>query len=603
MKNTTKLKAIVLSLLMLIGLIPLTSFAQSDGFISNDDDVFGRDAWVFTVNTQNFGATPVGSGLLILGIAGAGYAVAKRRRSKRDIKKGTALLLAGLMLVGMTNCRKKVDTIASVGEKVHITVKVNGGGKAGVNPANGEITFNDGDYLYVGYDGAKVGELTYSTGSSSFGGDITISQSGDQPLYFYYMGGPAATVVNATHYTANISDQTGNYPVIATGPSTTNYEDGTKAYTVNLANKCGFVKFATNVNSTTVNVGGMNTKATLDFSDGTITPGTEGTVSFSTDAEGTGWAILLVQDAVDDATVTASGYSNGTCDVPAVTNNMLYSTGVGVTLTASAPTGAINGLFSVSSTKQVYFSQGNLQAVGTTSSSPSSGWTWQFAEHQYDYIGGRSQGGSEPQTGNNYINGNGTLSANGTVDLFCWSTNATYYGIHNGIYTSNYSGDFYDWGNAIGSGWRTLTPAEWGYLINTRTTTSGVRYAKAKVNNVNGLILLPDDWSTSYYALSSTNTVDAAFTDNEIDASTWASSLEAHGAVFLPAAGKSRRVDENNIIVAESEFVGYYWSTVPYDDEYDDKAYQLVFFPAVVEPSGHSTKNLGFSVRLVKDAN
>ena len=266
----------------------------------------------------------------------------------------------------------------------------------------------------------------------------------------------------------------------------------------------------------------------------------------------------------------------------------------------SAPTGAIDGLFSVSSTKKVYFSQGNLQA---TTTDLGDNWTWQFAEHQWDYIGGRSQGGSEPQTGNNYINGNGTLSANGTVDLFCWSTNATYYGIHNGIYTSNYSGDFYDWGNAIGSGWRTLTPAEWGYLINTRTTTSGVRYAKAKVNNVNGLILLPDDWSTSYYALSSTNTVDAAFTDNEIDASTWASSLEAHGAVFLPAAGKSRRVDENNIIVAESEFVGYYWSTVPYDDEYDDKAYQLVFFPAVVEPSGHSTKNLGFSVRLVKDAN
>ena len=337
MKNTTKLKAIVLSLLMLIGLIPLTLFAQSDGFISNDDDVFGRDAWVFTVNTQNFGATPVGSGLLILGIAGAGYAVAKRRRSKRDITKGTALLLAGLMLVGMTNCRKEVDTIASVGDKVHITVKVNGGGKAGVNPANGQITFNNDDVMYVGYNGAKVGELTYSTGGSSFGGDITITQSGDQPLYFYYLGGPAATVVDATHYTANISDQTSNYPVIASGPSTTNYEDGTKAYTVNLTNKCGFVKFATNVNSTTVNVGGMNTKATLDFSTGEITPGTEGTVSFSTDGEGTGWAILLEQSAVDDATVTASGYSDGTCDVPAVTNNMLYSTGVEITMAAAAP--------------------------------------------------------------------------------------------------------------------------------------------------------------------------------------------------------------------------------------------------------------------------
>ena len=54
-----------------------------------------------------------------------------------------------------------------------------------------------------------------------------------------------------------------------------------------------------------------------------------------------------------------------------------------------------------------------------------------------------------------------------------------------------------DWGNTIGSGWRTLTSAEWTYLFDSRTTTSGVRYAKATVNGVSGVILLPDDWSTS----------------------------------------------------------------------------------------------------------
>ena len=572
MKNTTKLKAIVLSLLMLIGLIPLTSFAQSDGFISNDDDVFGRDAWVFTVNTQNFGATPVGSGLLILGIAGAGYAVAKRRRSKRDIRKGTALLLAGLMLVGMTNCRKKVDTIASVGEKVHITVKVNGGGKAGVNPANGEITFNDGDYLYVGYDGAKVGELTYSTGSSSFGGDITISQSGDQPLYFYYLGGPAATVVDATHYTANISDQTGNYPVIATGPSTTNYVDGTKAYTVNLANKCGFVKFATNVNSTTVNVGGMNTKATLDFSTGEITPGTEGTVSFSTDGEGTGWAILLVQDAVDDATVTASGYSNGTCDVPAVTNNMLYSTGVGVTLTASAPTGAINGLFSVSDTKQVYFSQGNLQGTQTTTTGIISvvKWSFSFAAHQWDYIGNAA--------GNTSISGNGALSVDGTVDLFGWSTSATTLGIHNSTNNNTYSGDFADWGSnlevqkSIGTGWRTLTSAEWQYILDHSTM------GWSSVAGVNGYVIRPDGNTT---AVASSYTAEA-----------WAVE-EAAGSVFLPAAGY-----RNGTSVYNVGYFGFYWSSTPNDDD----AWSLLFRDSGAYMYDYG-RNYGCSVRLVRDAN
>lgn len=270
----------------------------------------------------------------------------------------------------------------------------------------------------------------------------------------------------------------------------------------------------------------------------------------------------------------------------------------------SAPTGAIDGLFSVSSTKQVYFSQGNLQAIGTTSSSPSSGWTWQFAEHQWDYIGGlSSSSGSEAQTGNNYISDNGTVSSNGTVDLFCWSTNATYYGIHNSYDNNDYSGDFRDWGNTMSGDWRTLTYAEWGYLFNTRTTTSGVRYAKAKVNNVNGVILLPDDWSTSYHALSSTDTGNAAFTANEIDASTWASSLEVHGAVFLPAAG-CRYIDgENNNYATATELAGFYWSSVRYDDGYyNDKAYNFFFNPELVEAS-YSTKNGGCSVRLVKDAN
>ncbi len=48
---------------------------------------------------------------------------------------------------------------------------------------------------------------------------------------------------------------------------------------------------------------------------------------------------------------------------------------------AGPPTGAINGQFSVSATKKVYFSKGNLQATYNTS------WSWAFATNQWDYIG------------------------------------------------------------------------------------------------------------------------------------------------------------------------------------------------------------------------
>jgi len=283
----------------------------------------------------------------------------------------------------------------------------------------------------------------------------------------------------------------------------------------------------------------------------------------------------------------------------------------------SVPSGAINGKFSVSSTKQVWFSQGNLQAVGTTSSSPSSGWTWQFAEHQWDYIGGRSDGGSEPQTGNNYISGNGTLSANGTVDLFGWSTNDTYYGIHNSYHPSTYSGDFRDWGNAIGSGWRTLTNAEWEWIMGpsaspspgdncrTSSTVDGVpnaRYAKATVADKAGLIIFPDSYTHpgDVTAPASVNAADAVYTVNSYNATAWGK-MEAAGAVFLPAAG-SRSVVMNNSVQG-CGVIGGYWSSVPHVGEPSNMAYSLSFQPSAIGPSVFNPITFGSSVRLVQDAN
>ena len=266
----------------------------------------------------------------------------------------------------------------------------------------------------------------------------------------------------------------------------------------------------------------------------------------------------------------------------------------------TAPTGAINGKFSVSASQQVYFSQGNLQYQASTN-------TWRFADNQYDYVGSD--------------NSNISSTYSGWIDLFGWGTSGwnsgnTYYhpwdsnkyngetcgyGPH-GQYslTGNYANA--DWGvyNAISNGgnqtnqWRTLTQPEWDYVFNTRTTTSGIRYAKANVNNVNGVILLPDDWSSSTYSLSSTNTPDASFSSNTLTPSQW-STLEQAGAVFLPAAGY--RIAAS---VGKMGSCGSYWSTSYGSSNY---ARDMRFDGSyLITSSYHYFKYYGLSVRLVRVA-
>ena len=140
--------------------------------------------------------------------------------------------------------------------------------------------------------------------------------------------------------------------------------------------------------------------------------------------------------------------------------------------------------------------------------------------------------------------------------------------------------------------WRTLTIEEWRFVFNTRSTSSGIRYAKARVNNIDGVILLPDNWNSSYYNLNYTNTSSASFNSNVINSSTWLNSLQAHGAVFLPAAGY--RVGTNWV---NNSSYGVYW-TASYANS--DVARSIFFKDAQVFLDNFSiTRWHGFSVRLV----
>ena len=142
--------------------------------------------------------------------------------------------------------------------------------------------------------------------------------------------------------------------------------------------------------------------------------------------------------------------------------------------------------------------------------------------------------------------------------------------------------------------WRTLTKDEWEYLLNTRTTSSGIRYAKAKVHGMNGLVIVRDNWNNSVYALDSTNIYNTTYAFNIINSTDWAK-MEAEGCIFLPAAGIRGATSVNYV-----GSTGEYRSTT---HESRNHAYNLTFnSPYLGVDAGYGYgRYIGCSVRLVKD--
>ena len=226
--------------------------------------------------------------------------------------------------------------------------------------------------------------------------------------------------------------------------------------------------------------------------------------------------------------------------------------------------------FSVSASKRVFFSLGNLQYIGSAETP-----YWKFAENQWDYLGSTT--------------GQNSTATNRDRDLFGWGTGNE----PNRVSTSVPS--FVDWGvNPISNGgeysWRTLTKDEWVYLINTRF---GYRYAKAQVHGVNGLIIFPDGFTfPSGVAIDSPNVAGADFTANPLSDDDW-SSLDWVGCIFLPAAGSRAKTT----LYSVGDW-GDYWSSTP-DDTH---AYGLSFNHNSVTPNVSAAFSwYGYAVRLVRD--
>ena len=281
---------------------------------------------------------------------------------------------------------------------------------------------------------------------------------------------------------------------------------------------------------------------------------------------------------------------------------------------------------------------GNLQATYNGTS-----WSWAFAENQWDYIG-NAEGNTKVSTTSPFVadyTGSST-----TVDLFGWvgassiwtgaaqygitsADDITYLGKTNGYGNKKGSeGETLksDWGtlpitnggNTANYGWRTLTSAEWAWILgtlvytnpgidcrvsgSTANGTSDARFTFATINTddtpVNGLIIFPDGVTIANGEATSWGNINAT--------SSWANStkcttaqwtaLAAKGCVFLPAAGW-----RGVTTVSYSGTTGRYWSSSPNGDDTAAALY-LSFQGNAFAPINSNSRHAGCSVRLVYDA-
>ena len=226
--------------------------------------------------------------------------------------------------------------------------------------------------------------------------------------------------------------------------------------------------------------------------------------------------------------------------VSALGRNVMMSAGIVLSSSGhTTPEEIDNSIFSVSSNKRVRFSKGNLWYHNSS---------YAFHTNQYD---------------------TDATPSNSNKDLFPW--NATYI-----------------------SGWDVLSAEEWNYIVN-NTSRTAIRFVKACVNSVNGLIIFSDTYHHPIaQALVKVN-VDGSmnFSDNTFTTDQW-NSMQAAGAIFLPAAGYL-----NGSTVESYGGEGDYWSSTT---DGDGKAKRLEFTSSELTTDNGIIGSYGCSVRLVKEA-
>ena len=492
----------------------------------------------------------------------------------------------------MTQCSKQHEPMANEpsGETMEVTVRVDNSAAKTEITAAGAVTWKQGDKLYV--VGETQGLLGYVSAKAdgdpaTFEGNITALTSA-QKLRFYYVGDKAFTLDGSGNYTFDLSAQDGTLEGIAAhnqlmhGQTTGTVAVGqTNFGQISMTSLMAIAHFkitADGVATSTFSISGGFATSTFNAKtcNGTITGTGTGNiaVTLTSPAVSTDCYVALLPGAqaltfsnagkeasLSEKTVVANQFYNSESPIEVEMTEVLY----------------VKGEFSVASGKKVRFAKGNLQFQASSG-------TWRFAPNQWDIIG-NAPGNTTSSPARN--------TQSEWVDLFGWGDLT---GLNISSNSSNYPWTE-DWGTKIGSGWRTLeltdaTSGEWYYLIKERPSAKDLR-GEATVNDVPGLIVLPDNWvkpgDVSFTAGSN-------YSSNNYNSTQWAK-MEAAGAVFLPSAGRREGISVSDLTI------GRYWSKNNRDAglSYFFHFQDSYIFPSDINP--YYTKNSGLSVRLVLDVN
>lgn len=575
--------------------------------------------------------------------------------------KTTFNLIAAALLLGMTACTNEEFVESPVqnegGKVISLTLNANRGdattrSDVSYNSEYGslESAWKAGDVIYV-YSiksGAKLGTLAidgdvtnqkasdaaqWKTSYATFKGTITLG-TGDaitDKLAFVYQGDGRSLTADAEGlltYDIEAKEDVADLNVFDVAYATGQLQGtAAEAYlAVSFSNKLAFGYFSTE----TFAAGNLNTdyynQFTLDVKTGTlkgvgtgaVVPGNKtfymplipGTINIQLDKA---WSKVG-----DDY-----GYSGG-----ALSKTFTAAAGTYYRLSknnATDPLGPVafesttwkkyntlaDSKFNVSATTQVYFTQGNLQYIGSAATP-----YWRVADSQYDYLGTSNGKPANADSG-------ATIDANTDVDLFGWgeveppflgsNVNADYQpDITTGnvdlttdwatkfngtakLYASDSNVEYKDAAKK-GGNYCVLTKAEWQYLFAnqywgfaTVTLTNG--------STVNGLVICPNTVTTeeqaktfltgTVYKSSATQSgKTGAYSENSITQAT----IDENGLLFLPAAGNRSGLSISNVGSR-----GYYWSTTSSSatDAYSVNFNATYFYSAV-----SSRRYYGFSVRL-----
>lgn len=490
-----------------------------------------------------------------------------------------ALSLASCQQEGLNEVVK--NDPSAVSESPVFTGTINAGTKTTVDAASGKVSWETTDEITVTDKDQKTAVYSIESIDGTTGRATFVYKSGDTLGECPYTATYGTAPTTAQTYSAT----PGKLYMTATATSGTSLE-----FTV----QCGLMeinltKAGESVKSIAVTgtpTGGSETTYTMTCTDAQSIA--EKTAFYISVAAGSYNKIVITDNNDKVCTLTAaSGIT--------VANNHIKPLTFGadkLNFKSNLPAGALPGVFSVSDTTKVYFSQGNLRFLPKDR-------IWRFADNQYDILSDNGPTSYYTESSTSWIDlfGWGTSGYNHRASCFQpWSTgtyDADYYAYGDSNCNLSDGDGRADWGyNKITNGgdsenlgWRTLSSEEWQYLLGEK---SDLRKGKCRIVRFNdatttlffGLVIAPDDFVGE---ISNSYTIDK-----------WKDAESSSNLVLLPAVGRRRATTLEGVI-----YEGYYWSST--HNSIALYANVLYFSSSSIYPEQDYERSNGHSVRLVLD--